>query len=170
MSLPAQELINGSQQKWYARNSGVGVWSNAVWNQVFSGASFTGDPARVPADASYPDPPYTVLDSTPLSREKPYLYVDARGKYRERVPSAHKSASGIGWAAGMTPGRSIPIDDFFIADPSDSVHVINNQLARGNLILTPGVYDVGQSISVKTGARPAVAVSGSRAGAVQSAI
>jgi hypothetical protein len=34
--------------------------------------------------------------------------------------------------------------------PSDSVQVINNQLARGrNLLLTPGVYDVSRSIAVK---------------------
>ena len=50
----------------------------------------------------------------------------------------------------MTPGRSIPISDFFVADPSDSVQTINNQLARGkHLILTPGVYDVARSIAVK---------------------
>jgi hypothetical protein len=44
----------------------------------------------------------------------------------------------------------VPITDFFIARPSDSVQEINNQLARGkNLILTPGVYSVGQTISIK---------------------
>lgn len=150
LSLAAQELINGSQQQWYTRNSEVGIWSNAVWNQVFSGMDFTGDPARVPADASYPNPPYTVLDDTPLSREKPYLHVDSKGHYRVRVPSAHRNTSGISWDKGMTPGRSIPISDFFIADPGDSVRAINTQLARGkHLILTPGVYDIDRSISVK---------------------
>ncbi len=147
-SLPTQELINGSQQQWYARNSEVGIWSNAVWNQVFSGMDFT-DPSKAPVDAAYPNPPYTVLDKTPLSREKPYLFLDA-GKYQVRVPSARSNTSGISWADGMTPGRTIPISDFFVADPTDSVQVINNQLARGkNLILTPGVYDVAKSISIK---------------------
>ena len=28
--------INGSQQQWLTRNSVIGGWSNAVWNQVFS--------------------------------------------------------------------------------------------------------------------------------------
>jgi hypothetical protein len=149
-SLPSQELINGSQQQWYARNTEVGIWSNAVWNQVFSGMDFTGDPSRVPVDASYPDPPYTVLEATPVSREKPYLYVDARGKFVVRVPSAHHGTSGISWAQGMTPGRSIPVTDFFVADPGDSVQEINRQLARGkHLILTPGVYDIAKSLSVK---------------------
>jgi hypothetical protein len=50
----------------------------------------------------------------------------------------------------MTAGRTVPLRDFFVATPSDSVQTINNQLARGmNLLLTPGVYDVAKSISVK---------------------
>ena len=50
----------------------------------------------------------------------------------------------------MTAGRTIALDDFFVARPSDSVKEINKHLARGeNLLLTPGIYDVEQSISVK---------------------
>ncbi len=141
-------LINGSQQQWYARNSEVGVWTNAVWNQVFSGMSFT-DAAAAPKDADYPDPPYTVLEKTPLNRERPYLFVDTRGAYQVRVPSARTDTTGLSWSTGMTPGRTVPLSDFFVARPGDSVQVINNQLARGrHLILTPGVYDVARSISV----------------------
>src|ERR1041385_8817641 len=52
----------------------------------------------------------------------------------------------------MTPGRTLPLSSFFIAKPSDSVQVINNQLARGmNLLFTPGIYNVGQSIAVMNG-------------------
>ena len=66
------------------------------------------------------------------------------------MPSAQTNTSGTSWADGLTAGRTIPLSDFFIADPSDSVQTINNQLARGmNLLFTPGVYDVGKSISVK---------------------
>src|SRR3954470_13767934 len=28
-------LINGSQQQWFTRNSSIVAWSNGVWNQVF---------------------------------------------------------------------------------------------------------------------------------------
>lgn len=142
-------IVNGSQQQWYARNTEVGNWTNAVWNQVFSGMSFT-DPALAPQDSAYPNPPYTVLDKTPLNREKPYLFVDADGAYQVRVPSARKNTSGVSWADGMTPGRTIPLADFFIARPGDSVQTINNQLARGrHLFLTPGLYDIARSIEVK---------------------
>ncbi len=36
-------VISGSQQQWLTRNSAVAGWSNAVWNQVFSGV--VGAPA-----------------------------------------------------------------------------------------------------------------------------
>jgi hypothetical protein len=137
-------VINGSQQQWLTRNSRIGGWSNAVWNQVFAGVE------GAPSDASFPDPPYTTLGTTPVSREKPYLFVDARGDYNVRVPSAQTDTSGTSWADGTTAGRTIPLRDFFVAKPSDPVHTINSQLARGkHLLLTPGVYDVGKSISVK---------------------
>lgn len=137
-------VVNGSQQQWLTRNSEVAEWTNAVWNQVFSGV------VGAPDDAGYPDPPYTTLDTTSVSREKPYLYVDDAGEYNVRVPTADTDTRGITWADGLTPGRSIPITDFHIADPDDSVREINAHLARGkHLVLTPGVYDVASSIKVR---------------------
>ncbi len=144
----ADFVINGSQQQFLVRDSSIGGWSNGVWNQVFSGVD--GAPAQCfPAEASCGGP-YTTLGATPASREKPYLYVDALGRYRVFVPDAQTESSGTTWQTGPTPGRSIPISDFFIATPSDSVKTINNQLARGkNLIFTPGVYDIDRTISIK---------------------
>ena len=140
--LPA--TTNGSQQQWLTRNSEVESWSNAVWNQVFSGT------VGAPDDAAFPNPPYTTIDNTPVSREKPYLFVDARGKYQVRVPSARKNTRGISWANGMTPGRTVPLSDFFVAKPSDSEKDINRQLDRGkHLLLTPGVYDIDRALEVK---------------------
>jgi hypothetical protein len=137
-------VINGSQQQWLIRNSQIAGWSNGVWNQVFAGV------AGAPSDASFPNPPYTTLDTTPVSREKPYLFTDGQGDYNVRVPAAQTNTRGTSWADGMTAGRTIPLGEFFIAKPSDPVHTINSQLARGmNLLFTPGVYDVGKSISVK---------------------
>jgi len=138
------DVTNGSQQQWLTRNSEIGSWSNGVWNQVFAGV------VGAPDDAAFPDPPYTTLDSTPLRREKPYLFVDRRGAYQVRVPAVQRDSTGISWGAGLTPGRTLPIRDFFVATPADPVHVINSQLARGrHLLLTPGVYDVARSIKVR---------------------
>lgn len=138
------EVVNGSQQQWLTRNSEIGSWSNGVWNQVFTGVD------GAPADDSFPDPPYTTLDTTPLSREKPYLFVDDRGRYQVRVPAARRDTRGVSWATGTTPGRTIPIRDFHIARPGDSVRTINRELARGkHLLLTPGRYDIARSIEIR---------------------
>jgi hypothetical protein len=136
-------VVNGSQQQFLVRDSSIGTWSNAVWNQVFAGA--TGAPAQ-----SFPAPPYTTLATNPVSREKPYLYVDAAGRYRVFLPTARTNGAGTTWEAGATPGRSIPLSDFFLARPTDSVSTINRALDHGkNLILTPGVYDVDRTITVR---------------------
>ncbi|MGO4435535.1 adenylyl cyclase, partial [Paenarthrobacter sp. RAF9] len=139
----AGTVINGSQQQYLVRDSSIGSWSNGVWNQVFSGVN--GAPAQ-----SFPNPPYTTLASTPVSREKPYLVLDSGGGYNVFVPSVRKDSAGTTWENGPTAGRSIPLSDFFVARPTDSVQTINSQLARGkNLLLTPGVYDIDRSIEVK---------------------
>ncbi|GAB2570587.1 hypothetical protein Aab01nite_05820 [Paractinoplanes abujensis] len=136
-------VTNGSQQQWLTRNSKVGNWSNAVWNQVFAGVE------GAPSDATFPDPPYTTLEKTPLSREKPFLFVDAKGKYNVRVPSAHRNTSGVSWDEDLTSGRTIPLSDFFVAKPSDPEWLINAQLLLGkNLLFTPGVYNIDQTIHV----------------------
>jgi hypothetical protein len=134
-------VINGSQQQFITRNSTIGNgWSNAVWNQVFAGTP--GAPAQ-----SFPDPPYTTLDTNPVSREKPYLYIDDTGKWNVFVPSAQRNGSGVTWP--NTPGKSLPLSSFYLAKPGDSVTKINVQLALGkNLIFTPGIYDIPSTIFV----------------------
>lgn len=137
-------VTSGSQQQWLTRNSEVAGWSNGVWNQVFSGV------VGAPAETGFPNPPYTTLDTTPVSREKPYLFVGTDGTYNVRVPSAQRNSRGVSWADGITPGRTIPIGDFFVATPSDSVHDMNKALSQGrNLLLTPGVYDIASTIRIK---------------------
>jgi hypothetical protein len=140
-------IVNGSQQQWLVRNSVLDGWTNGVWNQVFSGV--VGAPAQCfPAQASCGGP-YTTLATSPVTREAPYLYVDAAGNENVFVPSPHTSSSGTSWAGGATPGTSIPIDKFYVAQPTDSVATINTALKTGrNLILTPGVYHRDQSITV----------------------
>jgi len=145
----AGSITNGSQQQYLVRNSAIGSWSNGVWNQVFAGVS--GAPA---ADFGVPQADgrlgtYTNLPTTPASREKPYLYLDSAGGYQVFVPDAQTDSSGVSWASGGTPGSSMPLSQFLVAAPTDSVATINAALAAGrNLLLTPGVYDVGQSIQI----------------------
>lgn len=136
--------INGSQQQWLTRDSELGgAWSNGVWNQVFSGV--VGAPA-----AAFPSNPYTTLRTSPVTREKPYLYVDADGGYRVFAPALRRDTAGTTWGAGRTEqGTSVPLRHFFIAGPQHSADDINRQLARGaHLLLTPGVYRLDRPIQV----------------------
>jgi hypothetical protein len=136
-------VINGSQQQFLVRNSQLGGWSNGVWNQVFSGV------AGAPATCFPCTNPYTTLATSPVTREAPFLYVDASGKYNVFAPSAQRNSSGTSWSGGHAAGKTIPISRFFVANPSDSVDRINEALGRGkNLILTPGVYHLADAIEV----------------------
>ena len=145
-------LATGGQQQWYARDSDVGGWRSGGWNAVLSGV--IGAP-----QTSFPTPPVTTLATTPRSREKPWLYVDESGKYRVFLPALRTNASGASWRAGTpTAGSSIPLRHFFVARPGDTASTINAALAAGlDLLLTPGVYPVEQTIRVT---RPGTVVLG----------
>ena len=140
-------IVNGSQQQWLVRNSNLDGWTNGVWNQVFSGV--IGAPAQCfPSQASCGGP-YTTLATSPLTREAPYLFKDSEGDYNVFAPSVQQNTTGTTWASGQTPGTSIPIHKFFIAKPKDSAASINSALHQGmNLILTPGVYKLSETIEV----------------------
>ena len=141
-------VVNGSQQQFFVRNSALDGWTNGVWNQVFAGV--TGAPPQCfPFQPNGCGGPYTTLATNPASREKPYLYIDANGAWNVFVPAAQTNSTGTTWANGPTPGRSIPLCDFYLAKPSDSAGTINMQLRRGrNLLFTPGVYDIGRTLQI----------------------
>jgi len=140
-------VVNGSQQQWITRNSKVDLWTNGVWNQVFSGV--VGAPAQCfPAQPNVCGP-YTTLATSPVTREAPYLYMDSEHRFQVFVPSVQHNSAGTTWGGGATPGSSISIDKFFVARPSDSAAAINNALRHGkNLILTPGIYQLARTIEI----------------------
>jgi hypothetical protein len=136
-------LINGSQQQWFTRNSEIGVWTNAVWNQVFTGV------VGAPDDSAYPNPPYTTFETTPLSREKPFLYMDG-DTVMVRVADAQTDTRGVSWASGLPAGRSIPLDEFLVVTPSTPLGRITSALSQGRHVLfTPGMYDIGSTLRVR---------------------
>jgi hypothetical protein len=140
----ADTRINGqqqefSQQQWFTRNSSFTGSHNAVWNMVFSGVQ--GAPP-----STFPNPAVTTIAQTPISREKPYLYLNG-ANYEVFVPSLRTNSVGVSWP--NTPGTSIPLTQFFVAKPGDSAATMNAALAQGlNLLFTPGIYHVNQTINV----------------------
>ncbi|MEU3292680.1 coagulation factor 5/8 type domain-containing protein [Streptomyces longwoodensis] len=130
-----------SQQQWYTRDSAIGSWLNGVWNMVFSGVE--GAPAQ-----GFPNPPYTTLETTPVSREKPFLYVGRDG-YRVFLPALRRNARGVSWGHGTPRGTSLPLSRFYVARPGDDAATLNRALAQGlHLLLTPGIYRLDRPIRV----------------------
>lgn len=134
---------SGTQQQWISRNVEWKRWSGANWNMVFVGA------VNAP-EGDWPKPPYTRVERTPTIREKPFLTADGRGVYSVVVPALAHDTRGVTWHGGSTPGRVIPLSQFFVARAGrDSAASINQALAKGkNLLLTPGTYELSEPIHV----------------------
>ncbi|MET9391165.1 coagulation factor 5/8 type domain-containing protein [Streptomyces sp. NPDC006624] len=131
-----------SQQQWYTRDSAIGGWLNGVWNMVFSGVE--GAPAQ-----GFPNPPYTTLDTTPVSREKPFLYLSG-DEYRVFLPEKRTDARGVTWGNGTPRGTSLPLSRFYVARPGVPAATLNQALAQGlHLLLTPGIYHLDQPVRVE---------------------
>ncbi|MEW2420752.1 coagulation factor 5/8 type domain-containing protein [Streptomyces nigra] len=130
-----------SQQQWYTRDSAIGSWLNGVWNMVFSGVE--GAPAQ-----SFPNPPYTTLATTPVSREKPFLYLQG-SEYRVFLPEKRTNARGVTWGNGTPRGTSLPLTQFYVARPGVSAATLNQALEQGlHLLLTPGIYHLSEPLRI----------------------
>ncbi|POX60956.1 coagulation factor 5/8 type domain-containing protein [Streptomyces sp. Ru62] len=136
------QVNSGSQQQWLTRNSQLGSWTGSNWNMVFVGSQ--GVPAT-----SFPNPPYTTVAQSPVTREKPFLYVDGSGTYQVFVPSVRTNSTATSWAGGSPAGSSLPLSQFYVVKPGATAAQINAALAAGqNLLVTPGVYHLDQTLKV----------------------
>lgn len=137
------QVDSGPQQQWISRNSEWRSWTGSNWNMVFVGV-------RNAPTGSWPSQAYTVVPSAPVTREKPFLIADEHGAYSMVVPSVQHNTSGVSWQKGTTPGRSIPLSRFYIAQAGiDTASTINAALAKGkDLILAPGIYDLTEPVRV----------------------
>jgi hypothetical protein len=136
------QVNSGTQQQWLSRNDQLGSWTGSNWNMVFVGVN--GAPGQ-----SFPNPPYTVVGQSPVIREKPFLCIDQSGNYQVFVPALSTNAQGTTWGNGSPAGTSIPISQFYIAQPGDSAATLNNALSQGqNLLFTPGIYALDDTLRV----------------------
>ena len=154
----ADSQVSGSlnffgNQQYLTRNSSIGGVNGALWNMVYSGVE--GAPA---ASFSGQGSQNTVLATSPVTEEQPFLYTDASGKYSVFVPAVQTNSSGTSWASGTEAGTAKSLSSFFVANPGTSVAAIDIALAAGkNLVLTPGVYNLSAPIVVT---RPGTVVLG----------
>jgi len=130
-------------QQWMTRNSSIGRWEGGNWNRVFIGVE------GAPND-SWPDKPTTVIEKTPVIREKPFLTYTESGEYAVFVHALLRETSGPSWMNGDEEGELIPIDSFYIAYPDkDNATSINQALADGkHMLLTPGIYEIDETLTI----------------------
>ncbi|MEV4560389.1 discoidin domain-containing protein [Kitasatospora sp. NPDC049285] len=143
-------ITNGSQQQYFARNTSMDSWSNGVWNQVFCGSP--GAPAQsfaANSGLSGGPNPYTTLATCPVTREAPYLYLDAAGAYQVFVPDTRTDSTGPTWLNGATPGTSLPLSSFYVVQPGTGADTVNAALNAGdNLLFAPGVHRFATALNV----------------------
>jgi hypothetical protein len=136
------QITSGTQQQFLTKNSSMGSWNGSNWNMVFVGDQ--GAPGN-----SFPNPPYTTVAQSPLSKEKPFIYVDSAGNWQVFDPALRTNVQGPDWVGGTSPGTSLPIDQFSIIKPGDTAATMNAALSAGkNLIITPGVYHLSAPLNV----------------------
>lgn len=137
------DVSSGSQQQWISRNTEWGSWTGNLWNMVF-----VGIPNNLPG-GTWPTAANTFVDSAPVVREKPFLYLNGNN-YEVFVPALKTNSKGISWAAGIGAGTSVSLENFYIAHAGvDSASSINSALSQGkHLLLTPGIYDLTDTIRV----------------------
>jgi hypothetical protein len=136
-------VTSGSQQQYFTRNTEWKSWGGGVWNMVFVGVP-------TPPMGTWPAAPYTTVAQTPLVQEKPFLTIDAGGKYAVVAPTMRTNAAGASWTTAATPATTIPLDQFYVARAGrDSAAAMNLALSMGkHLLLEPGIYHLEDSLRV----------------------
>ena len=132
------------QQQWYTRNtvfpSGSGTMGGS-YNMVWQGCV---NPPK--ADESN-----NPIPTTPIIKEKPFLFIDSDGEYKVFVPAWQKDRVGVSWSAtNMGKGKIQDLlTDWYVAKEGDTDVEINDALKRGkNIFFTPGHYALNAPIQV----------------------
>jgi hypothetical protein len=134
----------GGQQQWYTRNAVFSAGSGAMggsYNMVWQGCV---NPPQAD-DINSPIP------TTPMIREKPFLFIDDDNEYKVFVPAWQKDRVGVSWSStAMGKGRIQDLlTDWYVAKEVDTDVEINNALKAGkNIFFTPGHYSLNAPIQV----------------------
>ena len=135
---------SGSQQQWLSRNCDFGKWIGGNWNMVFVGV-------KNAPKGEWPEKPYTTIEQTPISTEKPFLGMTGNGSFQLWLPFLTENAHGASWTAYVPS-----INELYIARcDRDDAASINAALRDGkDILLTPGIYHLDASLRVtKRGTR-----------------
>ncbi len=145
------------QQQWYTRNSflnqGRGIFKEGAYNFVFTGVEL-GDKAD---KATYLDSDFdkggnvTFVETTPVVREKPFVFVGDDGKYKVFRPALRIESKGVSYTReDMGAGEVLDLlENFYVAKPGASTIEMNAALAEGkHLLLTPGLHKLTEPLHI----------------------
>lgn len=137
---------SGSQQQWLSRNNSYKGWTGQNWNIVMAGDKASGVP-----DKTWPEAAYTVVDTTKVVREKPFLVYDDKDGFGVYVPDWKNDSASYGWQQDTNEGKVLPISDFYIAkEKTDNADTINKALSEGkSIIFTPGIYKLDKALNIQ---------------------
>lgn len=144
------------QQQWYYRNSvlqqGRGEFREIKYNYCFQGVELGQSVDK----STYRDNwaqggNVTFIPTTPVVREKPFLYVDGEGNYKVFRPALRRESHGLSYTRGhIGEGESLDVmTSFFIARPTHTAKQLNEALRKGkHLLFTPGMYRLAEPLRV----------------------
>ena len=135
-------ILSGQQQQWFTRNAEMGNWQGGAWNMMFVGV-------KNAPNENWPEKPFTVINETPMIREKPYLVLDQKG-YCLKVPELKEKSVGTSWENKLTHEKTIRLSEFYMANPTtDNAASLNIALQKGkNIMFTPGIYAIDKTLKV----------------------
>lgn len=132
------------QQQWYTRNTVFPSGSSAMggsYNMVWQGC------VNPPQESESDSPILT----TPIIREKPFLFIDNDGEYKVFVPEWQKDRVGVSWSITDIGKGKVQdlITSWYVAKEGDTDAEINAALKDGkNIFFTPGHYSLNAPIQV----------------------
>lgn len=149
-----------SQQQWYTRNSYIEKGSSGInkggWNNAYQGVEF-GSSVYMPNHSdnwevnknSFGN--VSRVETTPIIREKPFLFIGDDGRYKVFKPALRENSIGISYSQeDMGDGETFDLlNDFYIAKPGVTASTLNSQLSAGkHLFFTPGIYELEEPIYI----------------------
>ena len=148
------------QQQWIARNCEIGASGTSFFadpprsvNFVFVGTTGAPPPTTTCTNAAAnpvsPVPQQLVVDETPISIEKPFIRIDAAGKYELVTPKPKVGSSGAQWGHSVDDYYVDSFEGVFVATNATTVTSINAKLAAGlHVVLAPGIYSLPEPIRI----------------------
>jgi len=133
---------SGSQQQFMARNSEVTSWTDGVCNMVFVGVEGAPE-SHCSANLTLCSHPFVTVENSAAIAEKPFISVDASGKFYLNIPKAATGRRGVDFKNSVQVG----FEQVYVAQATDDAATINKKLQQGlHVVLTPGIYELDEPL------------------------